>query len=89
MTTIFTVLIKVAERSKAATGSQDSGDVQFVFLITGITISGDVMLVTDLNSHRIKKLTVTGEFLMKFGTQKGQLNHSWGMCLISSNSNRI
>ena len=47
------------------------------------------MLVTDFSGHRIKKLFLTGEFLMKFGTQgsgKGQLNHPWGMCL-SSNSN--
>ena len=78
-----------SRRKKAAIGIQGSGDVQFSFLITGITISGDVMLVTDLSGHRIQKLSITGEFLINFGTQesgKGQLNHPWGMCL-SSNSN--
>ena len=40
-------------RKKAAIGSQSSGDVQFGFLITSITINGDVMFVTDLSSHRI------------------------------------
>jgi len=71
---------------KAKIGSYGSRDGQFN-LPTGIAIIGDVMFVAENGGSRIQKLTVTGEFLMKFGTQgsgNGQLCHPWGMCLSSS-----
>ena len=75
-------------REKAKIGSQGSGDCQFNFPV-GIAISGDVMYVPESGSNRIQKLTVTGEFLMKFGTQgsgNGFLSNPSGICL-SSNGN--
>ena len=75
-------------RKKAILGGHGSGDGQFNSPL-GITISGDVMFVGEHSGHRIQKLTVTGEFLMKFGTMgsgTSQLQHPFGMCL-SSNGN--
>ena len=73
---------------KAIIGSQGVGDGQFSSPL-GITVSGDVMFVAENGGNRIQKLTVTGEFLMKFGTHGskcGQMSSPWGMCL-SSNGN--
>ena len=45
------------------------------------------MLVAEFSGNRIQKLSVTGEFLMEFGTQgsgNGQLSSPWGMCLSSN-----
>ena len=75
-------------KRKAKIGSYGGGDGQFSSP-TGIAISGDVIFVAENGGNRIQKLTVTGEFLMTFGTKgsgDGQLCHAWGMCL-SSNGN--
>ena len=75
-------------RKKAQIGSHGNGQGQFNSPL-GIAISGDVMFVAENGGNRIQKLTVTGEFLMKFGTPgsgNGQLSNPWGMCL-SSNGN--
>ena len=81
------VFDKNGER-KTEIGSYGKGDGQFN-LPTGIAISGDVIFVAENGGNRIQKLTITGEFLMKFGTNgsgNGQLYHPWAMCL-SSNGN--
>ena len=73
---------------KAKIGSYGCGGGQFSSPM-GIAISGDVMFVVENGGNRTQKLTVTGEFLMTFGTRgsgNGQLNNPWGMCL-SSNGN--
>ena len=73
---------------KAIIGSQGVGVGQFSSPL-GITISGDVMFVAENGGNRIQKLSVTGKFLMKFGTHgssSGQMSSPWGMCL-SSNGN--
>ena len=72
-------------RKKATIGTIGNGDGQFNFPV-GIAIGGDVMYVSESGSNRIQKLTVTGEFLMKFGTQgsgNGQLSNPSGICLSS------
>ena len=73
---------------KAIIGSQGNGVGQFSSPL-GITISGDVMFVAENGGNRIQKLSVTGKFLLKFGTHgssSGQMSSPWGMCL-SSNGN--
>ena len=75
-------------RKKATIGSKGSGDGQFNSPV-GIAIGGDVMYVSESRGNRIQKLTVTGEFLMKFGTRgsgNGHLSNPSGICL-SSNGN--
>ena len=75
-------MAKERQKSEAMAACQFS-------LPLGITISGDVIFVAENGGNRTQKLTVTGEFLMKFGTKgsgNGQLCHAWGMCL-SSNGN--
>ena len=73
---------------KAIIGSQGVGVGQFSSPL-GITIRGDVMFVAENGGNRIQKLSVTGKFLLKFGTHGsrcGQMSSPWGMCL-SSNGN--
>ena len=75
-------------KKKATIGSQGSSDGQFEYPL-GITIRGDVMFVAEWSGNRIQKLTVTGEFLMKFGTQGSaneQIVYPRGICM-SSNGN--
>ena len=70
---------------KATIGSNGSSDGQFRYPL-GITIRGDVMFVAEWSGNRIQKLTVTGEFLMKFGMQ-GSANEQIvcprGICMSS------
>ena len=50
----------------------------------GVAVQGDVLYVADFNNHRVQKLTTSGEFLSKFGTQDsgdGQLNGPHGICI--------
>ena len=72
-------------RKKATIGAHGNGDGQFNFPV-GIAIGGDVMYVSESGNNRIQKLTVTGEFLTKFGTEgsgNGQLSNPSGICLSS------
>ena len=86
-TIVFVSLTRMAkERQKSEAMAASDGHFS---LPTGIAISGDVMFVAENRGNRTQELTVTGEFLMKFGTKgsgNGQLCHAWGMCL-SSNGN--
>ena len=51
---------------KRTIGSGGSGDGQFS-VPSDVSIKGDVMYVADHSNHRIQKLTIGGQFLLKFG----------------------
>ena len=62
-------------QKKVTIGSRGSGNGQFKYPL-GIVISGDVMLVAEFSGNRIQKLSVTGEFLMEFGTRSQEMANS-------------
>ena len=64
-------------------GSRGSGDLQFD-TPCGIAVRGDIIYVADTNNHCIQKLTLSGNFVSKFGTEKGSNNYlslPRGVCL--------
>ena len=64
-------------------GSYGTGDGQF-YNPYGIAVKGDIMYVCDQSNHRVQKLTISGQFLSKFGTSgsgNGQLSCPRGICL--------
>ena len=67
-------------------GTSGDGDGQFSHP-SAIAIRGNVLYVADSNNHRIQKLTTSGKFISKFGTQDSGdgkqylLNNPRGICL--------
>ena len=51
---------------KRRIGSKGNGDRQFNGP-NGVAIKGDVLYVTEINRHRVQKLTLDGKFISKFG----------------------
>ena len=64
-------------------GSSGSENEKF-YNPCAIALRGEVMYVTDENNHRVQKLTTSGEFLSRFGSNgsgHGQLSTPRGICI--------